>query len=463
MPDHIAGIRQIRQQQLAAGAQIGIAARFSDLVGHGEVVRHTQGAAGGRELQERIAVVLQVGEAIRIESRLERAICGEQIHIPGGVGRRAAAAHPDRGTCAAAVGRHIEHRGARERCLIVGDDPAGVGFDVAVRRPTGVDRAVRQQQRRPLGVLPRLERRRPAAGGGIRGGNFRRPVEQLCPGRDVQRVQPLVVLRRAVLGHGNHVDGTMGAGTAVDHGSGSDPDLGHHLVAAVRVTQTFPGAEHRHVPERRTSIGVEGVHRVMLGSHEHHVVCRACYCKAGEIQRLRVDLAVHRQRPQQSKCRGAHVSGRENGLGQILAGAPEVILVGHHIGWRRSHRAHGECGTVAGDAAERVTHHDYEFCPAVGGGRSRCRVVGRGRTRDRRSVPLPLVAQGRSAAGSDRERGSLSEGNALVGRLTGNRGRPRRSRHRSRRVAAAAAGGEHGGERPPEALSIHGFSCSLGE
>src|SRR5437763_13275225 len=36
MPDHIAGIRQIRQQQLAAGAQVGIAARFSDLVGHGE-------------------------------------------------------------------------------------------------------------------------------------------------------------------------------------------------------------------------------------------------------------------------------------------------------------------------------------------------------------------------------------------------------------------------------------------
>ena len=147
---------------IAAGAQILVGVGLGHLVRHREVVRHGQRAAGWRRASGRSCRSpvcwgsrSSPGWSRRPRSRTAGRCCPS---CP----RRAAAGHPDRRP-RVAVGRDVEYARLRQRGLVVAHDPAGVGRDVAVRGPAGIDDTLRQQQRRTLLVLPRLEAGRDAA------------------------------------------------------------------------------------------------------------------------------------------------------------------------------------------------------------------------------------------------------------------------------------------------------------
>ena len=124
----------------------------------------------------------------------------------------------------------------------------------------------------------------------------------------------------------------MGTGGAIDDRRRSDADQRRYLTAGVRATGRFPDAEQRHVPQQRAAVRVERVHRVVLGGHEHHVVRRALHAERREVQRLGVHLAVGGQEAQLAEAARVHVRGRQHRLRQVLAGAGQVVLVGHDVG-----------------------------------------------------------------------------------------------------------------------------------
>ena len=71
------------------------------------------------------------------------------------------------------------------------------------------------------------------------------------------------------------------------------------------VAQGLARRQQRHVPQSGAGVRVEGVHRVALGRDEDDVVQPRLHRQLREIQRLRIDLAVHGQRaPQSERCRG---------------------------------------------------------------------------------------------------------------------------------------------------------------
>ena len=57
-------------------------------------------------------------------------------------------------------------------------------------------------------------------------------------------------------------------------------------------------ADHARLPQGRTiraavAVGIEGVDRIMFVGNENHVVGRAVYGQIRDIERLRVNLAIH--------------------------------------------------------------------------------------------------------------------------------------------------------------------------
>lgn len=126
-------IGEIRQHQRPAGTEILVGTGFRHGVVHGEIVGHCEPMVGGRNFEERIAVVMVDGEAVGIERGIKSAVTGEKINVADVVTCRAGARGPD-GTFAA-VGRNVEHPAAGERGFVVTDDPAGVRAVVAVRGP----------------------------------------------------------------------------------------------------------------------------------------------------------------------------------------------------------------------------------------------------------------------------------------------------------------------------------------
>ena len=81
----------------------------------------------------------------------------------------------------------------------------------------------------------------------------------------------------------------------------------------------------------RSGGGIEGVHGVVLSRHEHHVVSGAGDLQRPEIQGLRVNLAVGAEERTLAEAGGVDVAEGEHGLGEILTGAADVVLVGHDV------------------------------------------------------------------------------------------------------------------------------------
>lgn len=100
-------------------------------------------------------------------------------------------------------------------------------------------------------------------------------------------------------------------------------------------------ADHARLPEWPTigsavAVGVEGVHRIMLCSNKDYVMRRLV--RKGEIaniERLRINLAIHRVAKQLAKCIDVDIGRSKNSLLRILALMSVVIAPGQHIGGLR--------------------------------------------------------------------------------------------------------------------------------
>ena len=90
------------------------------------------------------------------------------------------------------------------------------------------------------------------------------------------------------------------------------------------------------MPERSpgSAISVKGVDAIVFRSNEENVVFAFPWdIDAGNVERLRVDVAVHFEGEQPAELRGVDVCRRQHSLVQIRAGARVVILGCQHLCW----------------------------------------------------------------------------------------------------------------------------------
>ncbi len=104
--------------------------------------------------------------------------------------------------------------------------------------PAGVQQPVDQQQSGAFLVLPRIEARRAATGGGEGGRDFGRAAGNLGARGHIQRMQSLVV-RRTRLRHRDGVDHSVRSRGAVDDRGRGDSDFRRYLSAAMGVARRF--------------------------------------------------------------------------------------------------------------------------------------------------------------------------------------------------------------------------------
>jgi hypothetical protein len=328
--------RLVRQQDGGAGAEVLVRVVERLEVRRDEVVADAQAAVGG-ELDEGL-VVVAVGWSCITVARLE-------VDVAVGVGGERSTAFPD--GVQLAVGRGAEHAGLLKCLGVVADHPA-VSFDVAVRGPAGVDDAVEQQQAGSFLVVLRAERDDGAAVAGARDGcsDLDRPTELLVSGGQVEGMQPLVIGGSgpdALLGHGYQVEGVGGR---VDDRSAGDADLRGDLVAAnIRGQDDVDvgaGVDEARVPDGvggTQAVGVEGVDAIVLRGDEYEVMdALARNIDASHVQRLGIDLPVHRVGVQLAERGRGDVGRREGGLGQVLTRPRHVVVIRQDVGGRQPAR-----------------------------------------------------------------------------------------------------------------------------
>src|SRR5205085_10647129 len=134
-------------------------------------------------------------------------------------------------------------------------------------------------------------------------GDLDRPAELLGASAQVEGVQPVVVVRHTgddLLALGGDVERI---GCRVDDRSAGDADFGGD-VGAVGLAgrhRGLAGCEHRDLPQYVAGVAVDGVDAIVLGGDVRHVVHAGERAHgnagAGDVERLRVDLAVDRSGP----------------------------------------------------------------------------------------------------------------------------------------------------------------------
>ncbi len=101
-------------------------------------------------------------------------------------------------------------------------------------------------------------------------------------------------------------------------------------------------ADHACLPERPTIrsaivVGVEGVDRIVLCSNKDYVMRRLVRQREiANIERLRINLPIHRVAKQLAKRVGGDIGRGKNGLLGILALMGIVIPPGQYIGGLRT-------------------------------------------------------------------------------------------------------------------------------
>ena len=110
------------------------------------------------------------------------------------------------------------------------------------------------------------------------------------------------------------------------------------------------------MPEGTSAIRIKRVHAVVFGGHIHHVVCALPgYIHARHIQRLTIDLPIHRIGKQFAKLRLIHIACAQRRLIQILSRAGVVVVVGERaciVG-----HYHSRAGSLARIRITGCTHH----------------------------------------------------------------------------------------------------------
>jgi len=95
---------------------------------------------------------------------------------------------------------------------------------------------------------------------------------------------------------------------------GGDTDKGGEIEAAKVVTGSFSGTRQRDVPQRLTAISINRVRAVVFGERVHNVVQVRSETYLRKVERLGIDLTVHREKVHQPKVVHIHVGRREHRL-----------------------------------------------------------------------------------------------------------------------------------------------------
>ena len=213
-----------------------------------------------------------------------------------------------------------------------------------MRRPAQINHVIEQQESRALFVLLGIEDYESALAVVARprkfGGNIDRAAELLGSGRDIQRVQALMVIILRVSAHGDEIHGAVRPRRHVDHGRRCNSDLGCHLPAAAIVGRAFVSFQSCDLPERAAVVGVEGIDCSVFADHEHNVVHAAVDGQVRNVERLRVNQSVGGENEELAERAHIHVLERERRLARIPARALVVIVPGEHT---------FECGRRIGD------------------------------------------------------------------------------------------------------------------
>src|ERR1051326_7085246 len=271
-------------------------------------VSHRKSTAGG-ELDQAVAIIVAArpGEGIKISvADREKQVVSFRA--------QSAAAHPDSTLAGmrtklrhSAVGCGIENIAGdqREGVRVESEDPAMVRVGDGVTGVGDVKDATCQSQSAALQLLLRIEGKDTAnASGSDSGESGLNLCRTGCPLRAVDNIQSVdsvkiidIFVRESVQIHG--------AGRQIDHRRSRDADLRSDLgeptkaVSEIRIGSRRGGSKV-HVPQHsaiRSGIGisVEGINAVMLRRHEDDIARSvAGNVQAGDVKRLRIDMAVHR-------------------------------------------------------------------------------------------------------------------------------------------------------------------------
>src|SRR5579885_2192431 len=107
-------------------------------------------------------------------------------------------------------------------------------------------------------------------------------------------------------------------------------------MSATPTVVTPGGSDETVMPERRgvpsgTGIRVECVDAIVLGGHENNIVdALTRNTHQGHVERLSIDLPVHRAREDLAEPGRIHVGKSQDGFLQVLPGTGEVIVIGGH-------------------------------------------------------------------------------------------------------------------------------------
>ncbi len=222
----IVGIDHRRQYHRAARTEVRIRVRFGNRVIHGPVIEHLEGVVRGRDFDETVSVIVMNRKPAR-ERGIERAVAGQRNDISAVIDGRCRPRAPNRAVIS--IRNQVEYRSARQIALIVTDNERRVRTVIAVRSPERVNHSVTQDEAGALLILRRVENDVAAdaivAASGISPGNFRRPIQQLGPGGEIERMQPLMINTAAVDAHSHHVNRSVRPGIAIDHRCSGNSNL----------------------------------------------------------------------------------------------------------------------------------------------------------------------------------------------------------------------------------------------
>ena len=199
---------------------------------------------------------------------------------------------------------------------------------VATGRPFRIDDPVREQQCAALFLGERDE------AGGL---DHHRAARPLRPAGHVERMQAVDVGRTGFACRGNGIER---ARRRIDYRSSNNAQFGSDH-RAVHISHgngahAVRGVQEVHLPQRRRirtrAVGVEGVDAIVSRGQENHVVeTLAGHVDARQIERLRVNVAVHQVRKPPPEKPGLNRGGREQCLGEVLASACVIVVVGGYV------------------------------------------------------------------------------------------------------------------------------------
>lgn len=141
----------------------------------------------------------------------------------------------------------------------------------------------------------------------------------------------MIIVARAVLGHGHEVNNRVAGRRSIDNGGGSDSYVRRHLTASAIVGGDFAGLESGFVPDEGAAVGVVGVDAVMFGCDDQQVVGDTGDTDGRNVERLCVDQSVGGDRKKFSEGGGIHILWCEHGLAVVKPSTRVNVVVSEDV------------------------------------------------------------------------------------------------------------------------------------